>query len=140
MSGTDTSETHRTVSFEQRMSEAEALMWNVEKDPWRNPSGAMITILDQPVDFDGFRRRVASAVADTPRLRERVQPGLGRLNPPTWVPDEEFEIDHHVRHIALPAPGSTRQLMDLCTHLYEDQLDRTRPLWVFYVIDGLLDL
>ncbi|MEM9714174.1 MAG: wax ester/triacylglycerol synthase domain-containing protein [Actinomycetota bacterium] len=139
MSGTDTSETHRTVSFEQRMSEAEALMWNVEKDPWLNPSGAMITILDQPVDFDGFRRRVASAVADTPRLRERVQPGLGRLNPPTWVPDEEFEIDHHVRHIALPAPGSTRQLMDLCTHLYEDQLDRTRPLWVFYVIDGLED-
>ncbi len=135
MSETETP--HRRVSFEQRMSDAEALMWNVEKDPWLNPSGAMITVLDQPADFDGFRRRVAAAVAETPRLRERVQPGIGRLNAPTWVPDEEFEIDHHVRHIALPAPGSLRQLMDLCTHLYEDQLDRTRPLWVFYVIDGL---
>lgn len=121
------------------MSDAEALMWNVEKDPWLNPSGAMATILDQPIDFDGFRRRLAAAVAETPRLRERVQPGLGRLSPPSWVPDEDFELDHHVRHIALPAPGTVRQLMDLCTHLYEDPLDRTRPLWVFYVIDGLED-
>ncbi|MEM9609408.1 MAG: wax ester/triacylglycerol synthase domain-containing protein [Actinomycetota bacterium] len=130
---------HREVSFEQQMSDAEALMWNVEKDPWLNPSGAMVTLFDQPVDFDGFKRRVAVAVADTARLRERVQPGLGRLAPPRWVPDAEFALEYHVRHIALAGQGTTRELLDLCTRLYEDPFDRTRPLWVFYVIDGLAD-
>lgn len=130
---------HRTISFEQQMSDAEALMWNVEKDPWLNPSGAMVTVLDRPVDVDGFRRRVAVAVADTPRLRERVQPGLGRLAPPRWVPDAEFDLGYHLRHIALAGQGTTRELLDLCTRLYEDPFDRTRPLWVFYVIDGLAD-
>jgi WS/DGAT/MGAT family acyltransferase len=51
--------------------------------------------------------------------------------------DEEFDLDYHLRHIALPKPGSMRQLFDLCTRMYEDPFDRTRPLWLFVVIDGV---
>ena len=125
------------IRFEQTMSDAEALMWNIEKDPWLNPSGAMISILDRPLDIELFRARLSTAVAEIPRLRERVVPGFGRLSPPTWATDPEFDFDYHVRHIALPAPGTERQLLDLSTCLYEDPFDRTRPLWMFVCIDGL---
>jgi WS/DGAT/MGAT family acyltransferase len=72
-----------------------------------------------------------------PRLRERVVPGVGRLSPPRWEPDPEFDLDHHIRHVALPPPGSQRQLFDLAVQLMDDPFDRTRPLWIFVIIDGL---
>ena len=127
----------REQRFERQMSDAEALMWNVEKDPWLNPNGGMVTILDRAVDREQFRRRMANAVAKVPRLREKVVSGLGRLSPPTWRTDPEFDFDYHVRHIRLPAPGTDEQLYDLATRMYEDPFDRTRPLWLFVTIDGL---
>lgn len=129
----------REQRFERRMSDAEALMWNVEKDPWLNPSGAMVSILDRPIDMEQFRRRMRNAVAKIPRLRQRVVPGLARLSPPTWSADPEFEFDYHVRHISLPPPGTIRQFYNLATQFYEDPFDRTRPLWLFVVVDGLED-
>jgi WS/DGAT/MGAT family acyltransferase len=127
----------REQRFEQRMSDAEALMWNVEKDPWLNPSGGMVSICDQPIDFDQFRLRLRNAVLHIPRLRQRVVPGFGRLSTPAWAFDPEFDFDYHLRHVTLPSPGSRRDLLDLATRLYEDPFDRTRPLWIFVVIDGL---
>jgi hypothetical protein len=88
----------RETRFSDRMSDHEALMWNVEKDPWLNPSGASLTLLQGSVDAEHFRRTMRRAVAKLPRLYERVVPGLGRLAPPAWVPDPEFDIDFHVRH------------------------------------------
>jgi diacylglycerol O-acyltransferase / wax synthase len=127
----------RGLGFQPRMSDAEALMWSLENDPWLNPNGAMVTLLDRPIDVEQFRRRLRYAVAKIPRLRERVVPGLGRLSPPVWVPDGEFTFDYHLRHISLPPPGTIRQLYDLVTRYYEDPFDRTRPLWQFVVIDGV---
>ena len=103
----------REQRFEKRMRDAEALMWNVEKDPWLNPSGASLIILDRPPDFEHFRKQVAAAVVAVPRLMERVVGGLGRLQPPVWRPDPEFDLDFHIRKMALPAPGSMRQLQDM---------------------------
>jgi WS/DGAT/MGAT family acyltransferase len=125
------------MRFARHMSDAEALMWNVEKDPWLNPNGAVISLLDQPPDAALFTRRLRYAVANIPRLRERVIPGWGRLTPPTWATDGEFDFGYHVRHVSLPEPGSIRQLYDLATRLYEDPFDRTRPLWQFVIIDGI---
>ena len=127
----------REQRFEERMSDAEALMWNVEKDPWLNPSGGSLIMLDGPIDLDHFKAMLAAAVAEVPRLRERVVPSFGRLSPPTWQPDAEFDLDYHVRNVALPKPGDERQLLDLVAQIYQDPYDRTRPLWMFYVIDGV---
>ncbi len=129
----------RELSFDSRMSDAESLMWNLEKDPWLNPSGAMLTILDRPPDMARFEQRIAGAAESIPRLAERVVAGLGRLSPPQWMADPEFDIGHHIRHVALPAPGTQRRLFDLCTKYYEDPFDRSRPLWQFVVIEGLDD-
>ncbi len=127
------------MGFDERMTDHEALMWNIEKDPWLNPSGAAIVILDKPINMDQFRRRIRFGVSEIPRLREKVAPGLGRISPPTWVPDPEFDLDYHVRELRLAKPGTDRQLLDLATLLYEDPLDRTRPLWRFVAISGLAD-
>jgi diacylglycerol O-acyltransferase len=127
------------VTFESHMSDFEALMWNVEKDPWLNPSGGVVVVCDRPPDVEDYRRRIANAVAEIPRLRQRVVPGMGRLSPPRWAPDPEFDLDNHVRHVALPAPGTLRQLYDLAARLMQDPFDRTRPLWLFVIVDGLED-
>ena len=127
----------RIAEASARMSEHEALMWNIEKDPWLNPSGASVVLLDRPLDMDRFRRTLRAGIARTPRLYQRVVPGFARLSTPAWVPDAEFDLDAHVREIRLPAPGSMRQLLDLAAQLYAEPLDRTRPLWRFVVIGGL---
>jgi diacylglycerol O-acyltransferase / wax synthase len=119
------------------MSDPEALMWQVEKDPWLNPSGGVVVFLDRPADPEFFRACIASAVAKIPRLYERVVSPVGRVANPQWVPDEEFDLDWHVRRIALPSPATDRHVLDLATRLLEDPYDRTRPLWQFVLIEGL---
>ena len=57
----------------------------------------------------------------------------------TWVPDEHFDIEYHVRHNALPRPGRIRELLELCSRLQGQRLSRDRPLWEAHVIEGLPD-
>ena len=59
------------------------------------------------------------------------------LSNPVWVEDEDIDLDHHVRHITLPRPGSNTQLQQYVARLHSTLLDRSRPLWEFFVIDGL---
>jgi len=59
------------------------------------------------------------------------------LDLPSWVADAEFDLDNHVRFSALPKPGGTRQLMQLVSRLHSRQLDRRRPLWECYLIEGI---
>ena len=127
----------REITLTERMSDHEALMWNIEKDPWLNPNGSALTILDQPIDMERFRRQLRHGVANVPRLYQRVVPGLGRISTPAWVPDPEFDFDSHILELELPAPGSERQLFDLAAKLAAEPLDRTRPLWRFVVIGGV---
>jgi diacylglycerol O-acyltransferase len=127
----------RDLRFERKMSDAEAMMWNIEHDPRLSSNIGSIIICDATLDAGVLRKRVAAATADISRLRERVAPVLGRLAPPMWIPDAEFDLDFHFRRVALPSPGDDRQLFDLCSRLLQEPFDRTRPLWTFYVIDGL---
>lgn len=123
--------------FDNKMSDAEGLMWRLEKDPFLASTFGNITILDSPPNFEVFTRRMERASIVIPRLRQRVQPAPASLGPPMWVDDPEFDIHHHVRHIALPIPGSIRQLLDLAMLIVADAFDRSRPLWQFIVVDGL---
>jgi diacylglycerol O-acyltransferase / wax synthase len=119
-----------------RMSDAEALMWNLEKDPRLSASIANLTLLDRPPDRDRLRARMALAVEAVPRLRQRVVHALGRLAPPEWRDDPDFDLDRHLRWVALPAPGDDATLLELAARLASDPFDRTRPLWEFVVVEG----
>ncbi len=119
------------------MSDAEGLMWRLEKDPHLSSTFANVSILDRPPDVDRLRRRMERATVVIPRLRQRVHSTPANVSPPLWVEDSDFDIDFHVRRVALPAPGSMRQLLDYVTLVVADPFDRTRPLWQFVVVEGL---
>src|SRR5581483_3743938 len=80
--------------------------------------------------FDSFRGGVP--VAPWNRI-----PVIGIGSRPHWKSVDEFDPEYHVRRLTLPPPGSMEQLMELSTHLYPGLLDRSRPLWEAYVVDGL---
>src|SRR3954471_21557050 len=71
-----------------------------------------------------------------PCRRRLVTVPLG-LDHPYWIEDPDFDLDYHLRHIAVPPPGNERQLAELAAQLSAKHLDRRRPLWEMYVIDGL---
>ena len=125
------------LRFERRMSDTEALMWHLEREPLLRSSFLNVTVLDRPPDFDAFRRRIRRAVADIPRLRQRVVTPWTAVVPPEWVDDDEFDLDYHVRRLALAPPGDERQLLDLAALAHQDPFDRSRPLWQFTVVEGL---
>jgi WS/DGAT/MGAT family acyltransferase len=119
------------------MSDAEALMWNLEKDPSLRSTFLNVTFLDSVPSFDGFRSRIARAVQEIPRLRQKVVPSTARMAPPSWVDDPSFDLDFHVRRIGLPSPGTDRQLLDYAAAEFQDPFDRARPLWRYTVVEGL---
>jgi hypothetical protein len=78
---------------ERRMSDAEGLMWRLEKDPYLTSTFGTVSLLDRPPDFDRLRARMERAVVAVPRLGWRVQPAPVNLSAPLWVDDPDFEID-----------------------------------------------
>jgi WS/DGAT/MGAT family acyltransferase len=103
---------------------------------------AGLMILDPSTMKDGFS---VDAVKDLYRGRLHLAPPFRRrlaevplgLHHPLWIEDPDFDLDWHIRHIAVPAPGGPRQLSELVSHLNSIQLDRSRPLWEAWVIEGL---
>lgn len=88
------------------------------------------------VDFARIREIVASRLPELPRLRQKLRrvPIEGH---PIWVDDPEFELDYHLRHSALPKPGHADQLCNTVARIASSRLDRSRPLWECWVLEGL---
>src|SRR5450631_2920565 len=119
------------------MSDSEAIMWAVEKDPALRSDFCNLTLLDSTPDPDRLREKIGDALRGIPRLGQRVVSAPLRIVPPEWVDDPDLDIGYHVRRVAAPKPGGVRELLDLCAALGESPFDRSRPLWEFTVIDGL---
>ena len=88
-------------------------------------------------DYDRLVALVADRIAFVPRYRQRLRSVPGRLANPVWADDEDFDLTYHVRRSALPRPGSMDQLRDLTARIMSRQLDRHRPLWEMYLIEGV---
>jgi diacylglycerol O-acyltransferase / wax synthase len=119
------------------MSDAEAIMWAVEKDPALRSDFTNISILERVPDAARVRAKVEQAIEAIPRLGDRVVAPPFRLATPEWVPDHDLDLDYHLRTVAVPAPGGMRQLLDLAAAVAATPLDRSRPLWEFTVVEGL---
>ena len=89
--------------------------------------------------FDRLKERLDARVAIIPEFRRKLHNPLWNLSHPVWVEDEEFDLDHHLHRIGVPAPGDRRELAKLCAHIAGQPLDRSRPLWEMFVIEGLAD-
>ena len=88
-------------------------------------------------DYDRLVELVADRIAFVPRYRQRLQWVPGRLANPEWVDDPAFDLGYHVRRSALPRPGSMDQLRELVARIASRPLDRSRPLWECYFVEGL---
>ena len=90
------------------------------------------------IRIDELRALTDERLHLVPRMRQKVMPtplGLGR---PVWVDDPDFDIAYHINVAMLPAPGTDEQLRRLCEHLHMQLLDRSRPLWEIWIVDGLI--
>jgi diacylglycerol O-acyltransferase len=88
-------------------------------------------------DYDRLVELISQRIALVPRYRQKVRQVPGRLANPVWVDDEDFDVTYHVRRSALPKPGTEAQLRELVGRLQSRQLDRNRPLWEIYLVEGL---
>jgi WS/DGAT/MGAT family acyltransferase len=93
---------------------------------------------DGGIDIDRLRAYVDSRIHLLPRYRQRVveSPLLGR---PIWVDDDRFNLQYHLRHTSLPRPGTERALNELAGRILSQQLDREKPLWEMWFVEGLAD-
>jgi WS/DGAT/MGAT family acyltransferase len=95
-----------------------------------------LTKPDGGIDVDHIRAYVESRLHLIPRYRQRVA-SIPLVNHPVWIDDDRFTIHYHVRHTRLPAPGDERQLKRLCGRIVSQQLDRGKPLWEIWIVEGL---
>ncbi|MGK2950431.1 MAG: wax ester/triacylglycerol synthase family O-acyltransferase [Acidimicrobiales bacterium] len=90
-------------------------------------------------DFEKIKDFIESRLHLVPPFRRRVVEVPFRLNHPIWVEDPDFDLDYHIRRIGSPAPGGHRELAELAAQIASTPLDRSRPLWELYVVEGLAD-
>ena len=125
------------TSTAQPLSSAEAVLWTIERDPTLRSTIVVVALLAEPPDLARLRDRLGSATHVFPRLRQRVQPRLAGV--PRWVDVGHMDLEHHVREVRLPAPGTLADLFDLAGAQAGEAFDPARPLWLMTVVDGLED-
>ena len=98
-------------------------------------------LLLEPVEggLDRLAELVEARLPLVPRYRQRVVPVPGRLANPVWADDPDFDVAYHVRRSAVPRPGTRAQLLDLVSRVTSRPLDRDRPLWEVYLVEGLAE-
>jgi WS/DGAT/MGAT family acyltransferase len=117
------------VLFEQRATHMHvAALALAELGPLRTPGGGL--------DAPRLTRYIESRLGALPRYRQKLvrAPFSGH---PVWVDDDHFDLDYHVRHTALPHPGGVEELKRLVARVVSQPLDRDRPLWELWIVEGL---
>ena len=90
-----------------------------------------------PPSHREFRDQIESRLHLVPRFRQKLRFVPFDQGRPVWVDDPFLNLDYHVRRTALPAPGSEEQLRNLAARIFSQQLDRTKPLWELWLVEGL---
>ncbi len=99
-----------------------------------------VELFDDPLDWERFRQIVQTRLVDRyPRFRQRVVESRLPFRTPRWEDDPDYSLEHHLHHLALPAPGDRAALQELVGDLMTMPLDRNRPLWHTYMVDGFGD-
>ena len=121
------------------MSPLDSMFLHVEDGITHMHIGSCAVFEGPAPDYDDVVSLVASKLPLIPRYRQKVRFVPGALGRPVWIDDPHFNLDYHVRHSALPPPGSESDLNALMGRLMSQELDRHRPLWEMWMIEGLPD-
>ena len=125
------------VVYDEWMSEGDALIWQIERDPLLRSTVVSVWVLDRAPDPSRWRETVERSVAAIPRLRQRVVEDSFGIAPPRWEIDPHFDLGYHVRTGRVGGDGSVRSLFDLAAPIAMQAFDKDRPLWEFHLVDGL---
>src|SRR5271166_1233756 len=101
--------------------------------------GGLMIIEGPPPTMEEFLEEIRRRLHLVPRYRQKLAYTALDSGRPVWIDDPSFNLDYHVRHTALPAPGRWSQLQDLTARIFSQQLDRSKPLWEMWLIEGLED-
>ncbi len=126
-----------SVEFEDRMSDSDALMWAIEKDPMLRSTITTAVVLDGPFERKRLHRTFERASRVVPRLRQRVRSNPLSLAPPRWEVDPNFDLRYHLRSARATGTGTMRDLLRMAAPVAMQGFDRARPLWEATAVEGL---
>ncbi len=121
------------------MSPQDAMFLHVENDVTPMHIGGVSIFEGPPPPFEDLRAMVERKLHLTPRYRQKVRFVPLGLGEPVWVDDPHFNIDYHLRHTAVPSPGTDNQLRATAARVFSQHLDRSKPLWEIWMVQGLED-
>ena len=121
------------------MSAIDSSFLHVENDVTPMHIGGVSLFEGPPPAFEDLIAMVAGKLDLVPRYRQKVRFMPLGTGTPAWVDDPHFSLDYHVRHTAIPAPGSEEQLRNMAARVFSQHLDRNKPLWEMWSVEGLAD-
>ena len=121
------------------MSDSDALMWAIEKDPMLRSTITTVVVLDGEVEADRLHRTFDRLSRVVPRLRQRVRSNPLSIAPPRWEFDPNFDLRYHLRPARVPGTGSMSDLLAMAAPIAMQGFDRARPLWEATEVEGLSD-
>src|SRR2546422_8983978 len=99
--------------------------------------GGILIFEGPPPSYEDLLDHIRGRLHLVPRFRQKLAYPPAQTGRPFWVDDPAFNIEYHVRHSALPAPGSEEQLRNMAARVFSQQLDRSKPLWELWLVQGL---
>src|SRR6059036_1300796 len=121
----------------ERLSPLDASFLHIEDGKSHMHIGSVAIFEGPPPAYDEIHAMVEAKLSLVPRYRQKVRVMPLALSRPIWIDDPHFNLTYHVRHTALPPPGGDEQLRNLVGRVMSQQLDRSRPLWEVWMIEGL---
>ncbi len=99
--------------------------------------GGLTLVEGPPPTMEEFLDQIRRRLHLVPRYRQKLAHTALDSGRPVWVDDPSFNLEYHIRHTALPAPGRWEQMQDLTARIFSQQLDRSKPLWEMWMVEGL---
>jgi diacylglycerol O-acyltransferase len=121
----------------ESMSAQDATFLHVENDVTPMHIGGVSIFEGPPPSFDELSEMVRAKLHHTPRYRQKVRFVPLAVSEPMWVDDPYFDVAYHLRHTAVPPPGTGEQLRTMAARVFSQHLDRARPLWEIWMVEGL---
>jgi WS/DGAT/MGAT family acyltransferase len=121
----------------ERLSMLDSLFLDLEERTAHMHVGAVAIFEGPPPPYRDFLNLVEARLAQVPRYRQRVMFVPLKQGRPVWVDETQFDLEYHVRRTALPAPGGEAELRKLAGRLFSQALDRDKPLWEMWLVEGL---
>jgi diacylglycerol O-acyltransferase len=127
------------VAHLDRLSATDASFLSQENQSAHMHIGAVLMFEGPPPGYDEFAEHIEARLHLVPRFRQKLAFPPLQSGRPVWVDDPRLNIDYHVRHSSLPEPGDDHQLALLIGRIFSQQLDRSKPLWEMWLVQGLED-